>query len=152
MGAIAHLTFEQGEPKETGSLRDIWSNGYFWRGQFTHGADNRLILTHIIDRLTSVALQMAEKRTAANDLAGYYTHVTGEQVPERLTQRLDEWVRSGYAYDDYPITPSITVEKQRQKECVSYDETFAEDKPEGKRKAAMIPFSDDDFFRSNRAK
>lgn len=152
MGAIAQLSFEHGEPKETGSLRDIWSNGYFWRGQFTRGADNRLILTRIIDRLTSVALQMAEKRTAANDLAGYYTHVTGEQVPEKLTQRLDEWVRSGYDYHDYPILSNITVEKQRLRECVSYDEAIAENKPEGRRKAAMIPFSDDDLFRNRHTK
>lgn len=151
MGALAKaVTFEQETPKESGSLRDIWNNGYFWKGQFTRGADNRLLLTRIIDRLTSVSLQMAEKRTAANDLAGYYKHITGSDMPDAQKERLDEWASRGYNVDEYHMLSSSAIAMRRGRECCEYSDEVDQGEIAGKRFAAMIPFSDDDLFQSRR--
>lgn len=151
MEALARsLKFEQEGQKETGNLRDVWDNGYFWMGQFTRGADNRLLLTRIIDRLTSVALQMAEKRAAANELIGYYKHVTGSDMPAVQKKRLDAWVSRGYYVDDYPILSNAKLKQRQDRECHAYDDSIGQGESTGKRKAAMVPFSDDDLYRSRR--
>lgn len=142
--------FEQKGPKETGSLRDIWNNGYFWKGQFTRGADNRLLLTRIIDRLTSVSLQMAEKRTAANELAGYYKHVTGSDMPAAQKDRLDAWVSRGYYVGDYQMLSNAELANRRSRECCEYNDAMGQGESSGKRKGPMIPFSDDDLFQKKR--
>lgn len=147
MEALARtVTFEHEYPKETGNLHDVWSNGYFWMGQFTRGADNRLLLARIVDRLASVALQMAEKRTAANELIGYYKHVTGADMPAAQKDRLDAWVRRGYDVDDYRILSNAELANRRSRECCEYNDAMGQGESSGKRKGPMIPFSDDDLF------
>ncbi|WP_213656284.1 hypothetical protein [Paenibacillus vini] len=140
------VAFEQEMPRESGNLRDIWNNGYFWKGQFTRGADNRLLLTRIIDRLTSVSLQMAEKRTAANELIEYYKHVTSADFPEAQKERLDAWVSRGYNLYDYPIMTEMELAQHRSRECCEYNDALDLGESTGKRKGAMIPFqvADDD--------
>lgn len=144
--------FEQEGQTETGSLRDIWNNGYFWDGRFTRGADNRLILTRVIDRLTGISLQMAEKRTAANDLAGYYKYVTGADMPIAQKDRLDAWVSRGYDAVDYSFLSEETLAKRRDVERYTYEDTVGQGESVGRRKAAMIPFSDDELFQGKSAK
>lgn len=100
----------------SGNLSDVWNEGYFWRDLFKRGADNRLLLAHAIDRLTTVALQMAERRTAINDLAGYYTHITGDEIPQDQRQRLNEWVSAGYDLQDSSIKSELELRLQRDRE------------------------------------
>jgi hypothetical protein len=117
MGALAY-EYESRSPGAnlTGNLRDVWNGGYFWRDLFVKGADNKLLLTHAVDRLTTTALQMSERRTALNDLAGYYTHITGEEFPQDQRQRLNAWVSAGYDPRDYPILSEMELRLQRDRE------------------------------------
>lgn len=131
--------------QETGGLRDIWENGYFWRDAFTAGVDNRLMLARVIDRLTSVALQMAERRTAANDLSGYYKHVTGDEIPMLERDRLNAWVSSGYDPMDYPILSELELSLRRSREVVEYGDAIdLVSEVTGRRKGGMVIFSEDD--------
>ncbi|MEV5028520.1 hypothetical protein [Paenibacillus sp. LPE1-1-1.1] len=85
------------------TMVDIWNKGYVWNGWFTPGADNRIILRSAVDIAVTVTATMAEKRAAATDLAGYYEYITG-QVPEQIQiDRLNEWIRTGYEYESYPV-------------------------------------------------
>jgi len=127
-----------------GNLSDVWNGGYFWRDIFVRGANNRLLLIHAIDRLTTVALQMAERRTAITDLAGYYTHITGEELPQDQRQRLNAWVSAGYDPRDYTILSELELRTVREREKALGDEEI--DIPVGfnpyaiigKRKGPMI--------------
>lgn len=95
-----------------GNLRDVWDGGYFWRDLFVKGADNRLLLVRVVDRLTTSALQMPESRTALNDLAGYFTHITGDEFPQDQQQRLNRWVSASYDPRDYPILSELELRLQ----------------------------------------
>lgn len=132
---------------ESGSLLDIWDNGYFWRGTFTPGADNRLMLARVIDKLISVSLQMAEKRTAANDLEFYYTHVTGEEVPKAERDRLKAWVSNGYDIQNYPILSELELSLQRNREKTNYNDAVDMlTEVTGRREGGMVIFSEDDVY------
>ncbi|CAH1194645.1 hypothetical protein PAECIP111892_01782 [Paenibacillus auburnensis] len=100
----------------SGNLSDVWNGGYFWRDLFKRGVDNRLLLVHAVDRLTTVALQMAERRTALNDLAGYYAHITGDEIPQDQRQRLNAWVSAGYDLQDSSIKSEQELRLQRDRE------------------------------------
>lgn len=117
MGALAY----EYESRDTGAdlagiLRDVWKGGYFWRDVFVKGVDNRLLLIRVVDRLVTVALQMSERRTALNDLAGYFMHVTGDAFPQEQRQRLNRWVSAGYDPRDYPILSELELRLQRDRE------------------------------------
>lgn len=122
MGALAYEYESRDSGADlTGSLRDVWEGGYFWRDVFVKGAENRLLLVRVVDRLVTVALQMSERSTARNDLAGYFTHVTGENFPKDQQQRLNRWVSAGYDPQDYPILSEMDLRLQRDKERPSED-------------------------------
>lgn len=149
MGAVVQVHVDQANTfvRENGGLRDIWNNGYFWKDAFTTGADNRLMLARIIDRLTVVSLQMAEKRTAANDLAGYYRHISGEDIPKSERERLNAWVSAGYDPRDYPILSELELSLRRSREVMEYDDSFdMVSEVTGRRKGGMIIFSEDDIY------
>ncbi|KKO54498.1 hypothetical protein [Paenibacillus sp. DMB20] len=149
MGAVVQVHVDQANTfvRENGGLRDIWDNGYFWKDAFTVGADNRLMLTRIIDRLTVVSLQMAEKHTAANDLSGYYKYVTGENIPKFERERLNVWVFAGYDPRDYPILSELELSLRRSREIAEYDDSIdMVSEVTGRRKGGMIIFSEDDIY------
>lgn len=117
MGALAYEYESRDTGADlTGSLRDVWKGGYFWRDVFVKGVDNRLLLIRVVDRLVTVALQMSERRTALNDLAGYFTHVTGDTFPQDQRQRLNRWVSAGYDPRDYPILSELALRLNRDSE------------------------------------
>ncbi|MEK4157611.1 hypothetical protein NYE27_21180 [Paenibacillus sp. FSL R10-2779] len=151
MGAIAY-EYERRDTGDslTGNLRDVWNGGYFWRDLFVKGADNRLLLTRVVDQLTTVALQMSERRTAINDLAGYYTHITGEEFPQDQRQRLNAWVSAGYDPRDYPILSELALRINHDKERPLDDAkgAYIGNNPcaiNGRRKGPMIIASIDDY-------
>lgn len=99
-----------------GSLQDVWNGGYFWRDIFVRRADNRFLLRHVVDRLTKTSLQMAERRTALNDLAGYYAHITGDEIPQDQRQRLKDWVSAGYDPRNHTILSERELQSVRGRE------------------------------------
>jgi hypothetical protein len=126
-----------------GSLQDVWNGGYFWRDMFVRGANNRLLLIHAVDRLTTVALQMAERRTAITDLAGYYTHITGEELSQDQRQRLNAWVSAGYDPREYTILSELELRLSRGRETTLGDDVdiplgFNPCAITGKRKGPMV--------------
>lgn len=117
MGAVAYeYDSRNAGTKFTGNLRDVWNGGYFWRDLFVKGADNRILLTRVVDRLTTIALQMSERRTALNDLAGYYTYITGDEFPQDQRQRLNAWVSAGYDPRDYPVLSELELSLRHDRE------------------------------------
>lgn len=144
MGAVVQLCTGQASvvTNGNGGLRDIWNNGYFWKDAFTVGADNRLMLARVIDNLMTISLQMAEKRTAADDLAGYYKNVTGRDIPKSDRDRLNAWVSAGYDQLDYPILSDLEMSLRRSRAVVEYDDSIDRaSEVTGWRKGGMIVFS-----------
>ncbi|OMD33565.1 hypothetical protein [Paenibacillus odorifer] len=100
----------------SGNLSDVWNGGYFWRDIFVRHADNRILLRHVIDRLTKTSLQMAERRTALTDLTGYYAHITGDEIPQDQLQRLKDWVSVGYDLRKHTILSERELQSVRGRE------------------------------------
>lgn len=122
MGALAYEYESRDTGADlTGSLRDVWKGGYFWRDVFVKGVDNRLLLIRVVDRLVTVTLQMSERSMALKDLAGYFTHITGDAFPQDQRQRLNRWVSAGYDPRDYPILSDLELRLQRDYERPAKD-------------------------------
>lgn len=150
MGALAY-EYERRDSGDnlTRGLRDVWNGGYFWRDLFVKGVDNRLLLARVVDRLVTVALLMSERRTALNDLAGYFTHITGEEFPLDQRQRLNRWVSAGYDPRDYPILSELALRLNRDRELPIDDAKSASTGHNpcainGRRKGPMIVASGND--------
>ncbi|WP_239613914.1 hypothetical protein [Cohnella mopanensis] len=104
MTAVLQLSSQKTPFKQgTRTVRDIWRNGYAWRGQFYSYVDNRIVLRRVIDQVVQVSATMAEKQTAAADLVRYYEHVSGQTVKTAQLERLNDWVRGDYDIADYPV-------------------------------------------------
>lgn len=82
-------------------VTSIWDKGYFFTDAFVPGKDNYAVLAEAIACLTDFTPTMAERHDAARSLSGYYTHITGKQVPQHLADKLAGWVREGYDVSTY---------------------------------------------------
>ncbi|WP_151737228.1 hypothetical protein [Paenibacillus tengchongensis] len=106
----------------------LWDKGYFFTDAFVPGKDNYAVLSEAVACLTNFTPTMAERHEAARSLSGYYTHITGKQVPQHLADKLAEWVRHEYDLAKYTFMSEERMQLIRtERETDRYEEDGGRD-------------------------
>lgn len=124
----------------------------FWFGQFNNGIPDRKKFSEFVTRLLSIKLTMSEKTYYAENLAGYYQQITGDDAKETTDfKRLYDWIREGYDPDDYIFYTEEELRRRREKYepkgIVQRDEVPEKYRLKGRRKGFFAHDIDYDYNR-----
>jgi hypothetical protein len=111
---------------------------------FKEKVQDRETFSQLVDKLLETRWTMAERSKAAEDAYSFYVELMPDKPSEFDMNRLYNWIRGNYQYEEFPIFTEEQLEYRREKVEVyakKGDITYIIDREDKiKRKGGMIPY------------